>query len=176
MPSETDERIEIIAYDPEWPARFAEERSALDAAIGRWATGGIHHVGSTAVAGLDAKPIIDILIGVESLEATRSCFDPLSSLGYLYAPYRVEEMHWFCKPHPSRRIHHLHLVPTDSSRFRDELAFRDRLRAAPQVAKEYATLKRELADRFPRDREAYTDGKTDFIDHVLGTDEAAPSK
>lgn len=90
MPPGPDERIEIVAYDPGWPARFAQERSALDAVIGRWAIGGIHHVGSTAVAGLDAKPIIDILIGVESLEAARSCFDPLSSLCYLYAPYRAE--------------------------------------------------------------------------------------
>ena len=164
MPSEPDERVEIIAYDPGWPARFAEERSALDAAIGRWASGG------TAVPGLDSKPIIDILVGVESLEASRSCFDLLSGLGYLYAPYRAEEMHWFCKPHPSRRTHHLHLVPTDSSRCRDELTFRDRLLAAPEVAEEYPTLKRRLADRFPRDREAYTDGKTDFIDRVLGVD------
>lgn len=84
-------------------------------------------------------------------------------------------MHWFSKPHPSRRTHHLHLVPTDSSRFRDELTFRDRLRAAPQFTEEYATLKRRLADRFPRDREAYTDGKTDFIERVLGADEDAPN-
>jgi GrpB-like predicted nucleotidyltransferase (UPF0157 family) len=168
VPAEPDEPIEIIAYDSRWPARFADEQSALDNAIGRWATGGIHHVGSTAVAGLDAKPIIDILVGVDSLEASRGCFEPLSKLDYVYAPYRTEEMHWFCKPHPSRRTHHLHVVPTDSSRFRDELAFRNRLSAAPQIATEYATLKHELARRFSRNREAYTDGKTDFIDRVLG--------
>ena len=135
----------------------------LDKEIGGWATGGIHHVGSTAVPGLEAKPIIDILVGVDSLEASRACFDPLAKLDYLYAPYRADEMHWFCKPHPSRRTHHLHLVPTDSSRFRDELAFRDRLRSGRAIAAEYAELKRELAERFADDREAYTDGKADFI-------------
>ena len=135
----------------------------LDEEIGGWATGGIHHVGSTAVLGLEAKPIIDILVGVDSLEASRACFEPLAKLDYFYAPYRADEMHWFCKPHPSRRTHHLHLVPTDSSRFRDELAFRDRLRSNRRVAEEYAALKRDLAGRFADDREAYTDGKAGFI-------------
>lgn len=72
-------------------------------------------------------------------------------------------MHWFCKPHPSSRTHHLHLFPTDSSRFRDELAFRDRLRSDRGIAEEYAALKRDLAARFADDREAYTDGKASFI-------------
>lgn len=162
-----DEPIRLVSYDPAWPDRFAEERVALELAIGSWATGGIHHVGSTAVPNLEAKPIIDILVGVESLEASRASFDPLTELGYLYAPYLPQEMHWFCKPHPSRRTHHLHLVPTDSSRFRDELAFRDRLRADPEAAAEYMELKRELATRFTGNRDAYTDAKAEFIRSVL---------
>ncbi|MDX6601390.1 MAG: hypothetical protein QOF13_592 [Solirubrobacterales bacterium] len=124
-------------------------------------------MGSTAVPGFDAKPIIDTLVGVEDLAVSRDCFKPLAELEYLYAPYRIEEMHWFCKPHPSRRTHHLHLAPADSSRFRDELAFRDCLRARPGIAEEYAELKRKLADRLSRDREAYTDAKADFIYRVL---------
>jgi GrpB-like predicted nucleotidyltransferase (UPF0157 family) len=82
----------------------------LEAAIGDWIVGGIHHVGSTAVPGLEAKPIIDILIGVEDLESSRACFHHLSALHYHYAPYRAAEMHWFCKPEPAHRTHHLHLV------------------------------------------------------------------
>jgi GrpB-like predicted nucleotidyltransferase (UPF0157 family) len=136
--------------------------------MGSWVAGGIHHVGSTAVPGLDAKPIIDILVGVEDLVVSRGCFEALAELEYLYAPYRADEMHWFCKPDPGRRTHHLRLVPGDSSRFRDELAFRDCLRAQPEIAGEYAELKRKLADRFSRDREAYTDAKADFIYRVLG--------
>lgn len=167
-----DEPIQLVPYDPSWPGKFAKEQAALDEAIGGWVTG-IHHVGSTAVPGLDAKPIIDILVGVEGLEASWACFEPLAALGYLYAPYRADEMHWFCKPHPSRRTHHLHLVPTDSRRFRDELAFRDRLRASPEVAEEYAALKRDLAERFANDREAYTDAKAGFIRRVLKTVEGS---
>lgn len=162
-----EEPIRISPYDPRWPEQFERERLALEAAIGSWATGGIHHVGSTAVVGLEAKPIIDILIGVKDLEVSRACFEPLAELGYLYAPYRREEMHWFCKPHPARRTHHLRLVPTGSRRFGEELAFRDFLRANPDLAKTYASLKHSLAARFRNDREAYTEAKGDFIASVL---------
>jgi GrpB-like predicted nucleotidyltransferase (UPF0157 family) len=161
------EPIKIAAYDPEWPARFEEERSALADAIGDFATGGIHHVGSTAVPGLDAKPIIDVLVGVESLDASRPVFDPLARLGYMYAPYLTDEMHWFCKPHPSRRTHHLHLEPVRGQRYRDELGFRDRLKANPDLARRYAELKRSLARRFEHDRESYTQAKAAFIGEAL---------
>lgn len=162
-----DEPIRVVAYDPRWPVRFERERALLEQAVGPWVLGGIHHVGSTAVPGLDAKPIVDILVGVEDLETSRACFEPLAELQYLYAPYLPEEMHWFCKPDPSRRTHHLHLVPRDSSRYRGELAFRDHLRANPGRARDYAELKHRLAARFDRDREAYTDAKADFIARVL---------
>jgi GrpB-like predicted nucleotidyltransferase (UPF0157 family) len=159
----TDEPVRIVSYDPDWPARFEEERALLAGVVGHWAAGGIHHVGSTAVAGLDAKPVIDILVGVRDLEESRGCFDRIATLGYLYAPYRAEEMHWFCKPDPRRRTHHLHLVPTTSARFRDELAFRDYLRAHGDVASAYASLKRRLAQKFEHDRDGYTHAKTAFI-------------
>jgi GrpB-like predicted nucleotidyltransferase (UPF0157 family) len=158
-----DEPVQIVPYDPNWPARFAEERTALAAAIGDWIVGGVHHVGSTAVPGLASKPTIDILVGVEDLQKSRLCFDRLAVLGYMYAPYRPSEMHWFCKPNPRRRTHHLHLVPTDSSRFRDELAFRDYLLGNHDVAQEYEALKLALATDFEHDREAYTAAKADFI-------------
>ena len=173
MPS--DEPIQLAPPDPAWPAQFELERAALQEAIGEWVHGGIHHVGSTAVPGLEAKPIIDILAGVRDLESARVCFDPLASLGYLYAPYLPDEMHWFCRPDPARRTHHLHLVPAGSQRFRDELAFRDRLRAGPQVASSYAALKRELAERHRDDREAYTEAKGAFVSAIL-RGEAPPSE
>jgi GrpB-like predicted nucleotidyltransferase (UPF0157 family) len=139
----------------------------LEAAIGDWIVGGIHHVGSTAVPGLEAKPIIDILIGVEDLESSRACFHHLSALHYHYAPYRAAEMHWFCKPEPAHRTHHLHLVPSGSPRYRDELAFRDYLRAHNETAEQYIALKRGLAREFEHDREAYTAAKANFICSVL---------
>jgi GrpB-like predicted nucleotidyltransferase (UPF0157 family) len=162
-----DEPIRLVSYDDSWPQRFEEERVALEGAIGEWVVGGIHHVGSTAVPELEAKPIIDILVGVRDLDEARACFDPLAHLDYLYAPYLPEQMHWFCKPDPSRRTHHLHLVPVDSQRYRDELVFRDRLRSDPALAGRYVALKRELAQAHPTDREAYTDGKSTFISSCL---------
>jgi GrpB-like predicted nucleotidyltransferase (UPF0157 family) len=162
-----DAPIEIVPYDASWPWKFEEEKERLRGAIGPWAVGGIHHVGSTAVPGLDAKPVIDILVGVESLEASRACFDRLRELDYQYAPYRADEMHWFCKPNRAHRTHHLHLSPVGSKRYREEVAFRDALRAQPTAAREYAQLKRELADKHRNDREAYAIGKSEFIAGVL---------
>ena len=126
----------------------------------------------TAVPGLDSKPVIDILVGVRDLATSRAYFEPVAQLGYVYAPYLIEEMHWLCKPDPSRRTHHLHLVPADSRCFREELAFRDYLRAHPETTAEYAALKHRLAVRFEHDREAYTDAKAGFIRDVLARTEA----
>jgi GrpB-like predicted nucleotidyltransferase (UPF0157 family) len=162
-----DQPVRIDSYDPRWPVRFEEERRHLEKTLGSSITGGIHHVGSTAVPGLDAKPVIDILVGVDSLESSRVYIEPLAGLGYMYSPYRPDEMLWFCKPHRAHRTHHLHLVPTDSPRFRAELGFRDYLRAHPEEAKDYASLKRELAAQYGHDREAYTKAKADFIRNVL---------
>jgi GrpB-like predicted nucleotidyltransferase (UPF0157 family) len=161
------ERVRIVPYDPSWPARFEIERALLERAIGRWATGGIYHVGSTAVPGLAAKPVIDILAAINDLRSSRDCFGELADLGYQYAPYRAEEMHWFCKPNPRRRTHHLHLVPTGSRRYRDELAFRDILRSSSDLADEYAALKRTLAHNYLHDREGYTGAKASFIEKAL---------
>lgn len=156
-----------MPYDPAWAASFAEEAERLAEVIGTWTPGGVHHVGSTAVPGLAAKPVIDILVGVASLEASRACIDLVEPLQYAYFPYLSDEMHWFCKPSPARRTHHLHLVPTGSTRFRDELAFRDYLRADAVHAQEYERLKLHLAAIHQHDREAYTQGKTDFVRSTL---------
>ena len=171
----TDQPVRIVPYDLAWPARFEHEREALQSAIGEWLHGGVHHVGSTSVPGLEAKPTIDILVGVHDLLSSRACFAPLAALDYQYAPYRVTDMHWFCKPDPRRRTYHLHLIPAGSQRFREELAFRDRLRSDAVVAAQYAALKRGLAVRFRNDREAYTDAKSDFIRGALeGASAAGP--
>jgi GrpB-like predicted nucleotidyltransferase (UPF0157 family) len=162
-----DELIQIVPYDRAWPRRYEQERALLSAAIGEWIVGGIHHVGSTSVPDLEAKPVIDVLVGVADLNSSRSCFERLAALDYVYAPYRVAEMHWFCKPDPRRRTHHLHLVPNDSARFRDELAFRDHLRSHRDVAEDYAALKRRLSREFEHDREAYTAAKAEFIHAIV---------
>ena len=155
--------VQVVPYDARWPERFERERELLLEVLGAHVVAGIHHVGSTAVPGMAAKPTVDIMAGVSGLEEARACFEPLSRAAYEYAPYRPEEMHWFCKPDAITRTFHLHLVPSDSQRFAATLAFRDALRSDPQCAAEYEAMKLELADRFASEREAYTAAKADFI-------------
>ncbi len=162
-----DEAISVAPYQPGWPAAFEAERRLLAPVIGAYLVGGIHHVGSTAVPGLAAKPIIDILAGISDLDSARPCIELVAPLGYVHAPCRPGEMLWFCKPGPRRRTHHLHLIPVGSASYRDELKFRDYLRAHPDSRDEYARLKEGLAVRFRRDREAYTEAKTDFVRDIL---------
>jgi GrpB-like predicted nucleotidyltransferase (UPF0157 family) len=164
--SPVDEVVSLHPYDPAWPARFEREADLLAETLKPWITGGVHHVGSTAIPGLVAKPVIDIMIGVADLDTSRPCIDLLAELDYCYAPYRADVMHWFCKPSPARRTHHLHLVPTGSQRFTDVLAFRDYLRAHPDALRQYEQLKQHLAALHRNDRDAYTDGKSATVSAI----------
>jgi GrpB-like predicted nucleotidyltransferase (UPF0157 family) len=159
----SDAAIEVKPYDPAWPKTFAHEREILKPLLAQWLVADIEHVGSTAVPGLVAKPVIDILAAVESLEASRGVIQIVSAAGYMYYPYKAEEMHWFCKPSPAHRTHHLHIVPRSSAMWRENLAFRDALRRDSELAANYGRLKLELAQRFRHDREAYTEAKSSFI-------------
>ena len=159
--------IHLVAYDDTWPERFRQEREVLSGAIGEYVKGSIEHVGSTAVAGLVAKPVIDVMVGVEGLAASRGAFPILERLSYCYFPHHADVMHWFCKPSPQHRTHHLHLVPFRSRLWRERMAFRDYLRGHPEVAAEYGKLKQALARRYRFDREAYTDAKKPFVRRIV---------
>ncbi|HEX4467719.1 MAG TPA: GNAT family N-acetyltransferase [Solirubrobacteraceae bacterium] len=171
-----DQRVDVVPYDDRWPHLFEVERELLEGPLEPYLNGGIHHVGSTAIPGLAAKPVIDILAGIEDLASSRAALAELERLDYLYAPYRAAEMHWLCKPSPARRTHHLHLVPTGSARYAAELAFRDALRADDALAREYEQLKLTLAGRHADDREAYTQAKAPFIERVLAAVARVPSE
>lgn len=158
--------IELVPYDAAWPARFEEECAQLRRMLTPWLAGPIEHMGSTAIPGLAAKPVIDILAAVDSLEGSRPAIAVATRLGYCYFPYQAELKHWFCKPSPAFRTHHLHLVPMGSPQWIRPIAFRDYLRAHPDIAAEYEALKRRLASEFRLDREAYTNAKGPFIDAV----------
>jgi GrpB-like predicted nucleotidyltransferase (UPF0157 family) len=158
--------VEIVPYDPSWPTRFQEEAEVLRRALAAWLAGPIEHIGSTAVPGLAAKPVIDIMAGVQSLDLSRPAIAAATELGYCYGPYRPELEHWFCKPSPAFRTHHLHLMPVGTPQWLRPIAFRDHLRAHPDVAREYETLKRRLALEHRMNREAYTQAKGPFIDRV----------
>ena len=160
-------RIYVVPYDASWPVRFAEERAALAHVLSPWLSGPIEHIGSTAVPGLVAKPVIDIMAAVESLEVSRPALTAVASLQYVYFPYRADIMHWLCKPSDEVRTHHLHLVPFGSELWHERLRFRDRLRGDARVAAEYAALKLALAARYEHDRAAYTDAKEPFVRRIL---------
>jgi GrpB-like predicted nucleotidyltransferase (UPF0157 family) len=159
--------IEVVSYDPAWPSKFAAERVLLHEVLAPWLTGAIEHIGSTAVPGLAAKPIIDLMAPVASLDESRPAIAAAERIGYVYYPYKAEVMHWFCKPSVAYRTHHLHLVPAGSALWRERIAFRDALRRNPALAAEYSELKLRLAAIYRWDREAYTEAKEPFIRRVL---------
>ena len=159
--------VHVVDYDPAWPGMFGAERDLLERVLRPWIVGGIEHVGSTAVPGLSAKPVIDIMVGVASLPASEPAKPVLRDHDYQYAEYKTDVMHWFCKPSFELRTHHLHLVPHESPLWNERLAFRDLLRGDAVLAAEYDALKRELARRHRFDREAYTEAKWPFIAGAL---------
>ena len=119
-------RVVIEPYNPLWPDKFASERRLLLRVLAPWLVGPIEHIGSTAVPGLQAKPVIDIMAGVRDLAASKPAIEALAPHHYRYFDYKADVMHWFCKPSDAERTHHLHLVPLGSSLWWDRLAFRDR--------------------------------------------------
>jgi GrpB-like predicted nucleotidyltransferase (UPF0157 family) len=167
MVAPAEEPVHLVPYDPAWPYRFEEERALLARTLAPWIVETIEHIGSTAVPGLPAKPVIDIMVGVQDLPSSLDARAVLASLDYMYFPYRADVMHWFCKPSPAHRTHHLHLVPAHSPIWDERLAFRDYLRQSADARAEYAALKVSLAERHRFDREAYTDAKGPFIQRIV---------
>lgn len=159
----------IAPYDAAWPSMFEAERAVIEGRIARYIVGGIEHIGSTAVPDLPAKPVIDIMVGVQSLDDSLPALPLLEPLDYCYFPYKSDVMHWFCKPSDEVRTHHLHLVPFGSRLWHERLRFRDHLRAQPEARAAYAALKQQLAARYRDDRDAYTEQKTSFIQAILAS-------
>jgi len=168
--------VEIVPYDPRWPARFTRARRAIMSAIGGYIRV-IEHIGSTAVPGLAAKPVIDILIGVRSLEDAAAFLPPLAPLGYTYIPQHeaiFPERRYLHRIVNGRHTHHLHIVEPGSDFYRIQLLFRDYLRSHPDAVGQYAELKYRLAEKYRNDREAYTDAKSGFIRDILQRAENTP--
>ena len=158
----------ITDYDPQWPVLFEEERDKILSVVGHIIVA-IEHIGSTAVPGLGAKPIIDIMVAVRRLVDARECIEPLKSVGYEYMPeYEAEmpERRYFHKGSPGGRTCHLHMVELARDFWERHLLFRDYLRTHPDVSRQYCRLKKELAAKYGSDRAAYTEAKTQFIRSV----------
>jgi GrpB-like predicted nucleotidyltransferase (UPF0157 family) len=159
--------VVVVPYDNRWAQLFDEAAAELRAAIGAHIID-VHHVGSTAIPGLAAKPVLDLLVTVPDFERARSLVPMLATLGYEFRPQEeIPDRHYFRRLRGTTRTHHLSLAEPDSQHHRVTIAFRDALRRNSMLAREYAALKLELAARFPRDRLAYLDGKTEFVLRVL---------
>jgi GrpB-like predicted nucleotidyltransferase (UPF0157 family) len=160
-----------VPYDEVWPALFGKERTRIEGAIGSRVEE-IEHVGSTAVPGLAAKPVIDIMVGVKSLDDSPIFVERLVGIGYEYVPefeWVLPLRRYFRKMREGRRTHQIHLVERSNAEWWDRhLLFRDYLLAYAEVAEEYARLKYDRSHRFGQDRAAsYTDAKTEFISEIV---------
>ena len=159
-------RVEVTEADPGWPERFEAERARLEPLLPGVE---IHHVGSTAVPGLAAKPIIDLMALVGDLDAhLKVLLGPAG--GYCLpaaANEDLDDRRYLTRPTEAERTHNLHLVSRRETLER-YLTFRDALRASADLRAEYEALKRDLAVRFEHDREGYTAAKAPFVFRVLG--------
>ena len=160
--------VRLVAHRREWHVLFESERRALLERVGHLAVD-VQHVGSTAVEGLETKPIIDIAMAVRSAEDIPRLRRPLEGLGYIYrGDAGSDGGHLFVKESsPEVRTHHLHVVGVDDPQWRQWLLFRDKLRADDTLRARYSKLKKGLQERFTDDRKGYTDAKDAFVDSVL---------
>jgi GrpB-like predicted nucleotidyltransferase (UPF0157 family) len=158
-----DPTIRIVDYDSEWPMAASEELGRIREAVGATAVR-LEHIGSTSVPGLAAKPILDLLLAVGSIEPPAIYVGPLEDLGYLFAPDpATPDFHFFGKPPQRPRSHHVHVCEAGGEHEFRHLAVRDFLRAHSDEVARYAALKRATAARHPQDRLIYIEAKQEYM-------------
>lgn len=173
VPAWAYERVEICPYEPRWIAWANVECARLADLLAPWLLDGPEHVGSTAVPGLAAKPVVDLMVLVADpdLVADKGR-ERLGADGWCYVPPELDGQSWrrfFVKPDTAgrRREAHLHVIQSGQPRWTEQIRFRDALRRDGLLAQEYEDLKRRLAKQYEHDREAYTNGKAEFVAEVL---------
>ena len=154
----------LVPYHSDWPKAFENEQQRLAEVLGSLALG-IEHYGSTSVPGLEAKPILDILVGVSPLENWRACHDPLIGLGYDYAANAGVPGHYIFGRgrDTTERTHLVHVVLYGGESWTGNLAFRDALRMSPELRNAYLKIKQEAVEAAPDSRARYNALKQDFI-------------
>jgi len=158
-----DPAVRIVEHDPRWAEQAEDELGRVAEALGPVAMR-LEHVGSTAVPGLPAKPILDLQLSVEAIEPRDLYVGQLERLGYLFVPDPDSpDYHFFAKPHERPRTYHLHVCEFGSEHESRHLAVRDYLRAHPDQARRYAAVKHAVVSRHPQDRLAYIAGKEDTM-------------
>jgi GrpB-like predicted nucleotidyltransferase (UPF0157 family) len=159
--------ITIVPYQPGWVALYEQEAALLRNVLGEKALQ-IEHCGSTSIPGIEAKPIIDIMVAVESLPQAAELIPALEALSYHYRPRdTVPGRMFFRKPTPDISMYHLNLTEMDSGFWTNQLAFRETLRAHDELAAEYVEPKKRLAEEYARTNQLDTEGKTAFVHRVL---------
>lgn len=161
-----DKQIIIKAYQKGWHEEYLKERCKFNSLLGEELIA-IEHIGSTAVEGLRAKPLIDMMIGVANLQITDKWTETLSKIGYEYVPKERPNWRFFRKGKWRAGTHHLHVYIYNSDEWRNNILFRDFLKKHEWARKEYEELKEKLAILFPFDRVSYTNAKTPFIQNIL---------
>ena len=157
--------IVLAPYDPDWPSQFAAARAEMMAACAGLMLD-VHHVGSTAIAGLAAKPVIDMMPVLRRHEDCLACIAPMRALGYAYRGEQgIAGRHYFVRGDP--RTHNVHVFVFDHPEIERHLLFRDYLRAHPEKRKAYLLLKLALAKEFADDRRAYAEAKTPFCERIV---------
>jgi GrpB-like predicted nucleotidyltransferase (UPF0157 family) len=157
-----EQTIVVVEPDPSWPTEFEREAASIREALGDLCVR-VEHVGSTSVDGLAGKPIIDSQVCVRRIELPELA-RRLAALGYANVPWFADETYpFFAKPAEGTRTHHLHCCLPDSDEEMRHLAVRDYLRAHPDEAAAYASLKRDLYERWHGARQGYVDGKDAFV-------------
>lgn len=157
--------VRLVAYDPKWKRLFEAEKASLQGVLGTKILD-IRHIGSTSIPGMPAKPIIDIAIAVTDFEEAKGCIRLIEGLGYEYrGEFGMPRRHYFVKGEP--RLFHVHMSEIDSLEWQNTILFRDYLCTHEKAAREYAELKTQLALKYPRDRDAYLEGKTAFVEGVI---------
>ncbi len=169
------EAVHLSAYDPRWPDRAAGYADELHLLLERWLLGPIEHVGSTAIPGIVAKPVIDLMAQVtDADEVVTQAGGTLDGMNWRHVPPELDGRSWrrfFAKVSPDgrHRLAHLHLMSAGAARWDQQIRFRDALRASPALRDEYAALKSRLASIYADDRERYTDEKAIFVTRVCAT-------
>ena len=158
----------LVDYDPQWPSDFAAEKQRLQGVLGDLVLG-IEHGGSTSVPGLRAKPILDIYVGIRSLDDWIKCKAPLEALGYDYAEHAAipNDFVFGRGRDKTERTHLIHVIEYGGELWRNALAFRDALRTDPALAAEYVAIKEQAAAQAPVNRARYNDLKGPFIAAAL---------
>ncbi|MEH7544036.1 GrpB family protein [Bacillus thuringiensis] len=161
-----DQQIVIKAYQKDWVEEYIKEKEKFCSLLGQEIIA-VEHIGSTAVEGLGAKPLIDMMIGVTDLQITENWIEVLSEIGYEYVPKDATNWSFFRKGKWRAGTHHLHIYIYNSDEWRNNILFRDFLISHEWARKEYRELKERLAITYAFDRVSYTKAKAPFIRKIL---------